>query len=157
MKNLLMIMVKIQHMTYFHFTWFTPYIFYTIHGESKRNHSPPRSEWGFDLKIASTAITFISCPLSGCISRYSSYTSVYLNFTFWCKLWSFLSGLLFLVNFIKNWSRDQILVIFTKNWSCNKFQLSLWPNFGNFYQKLVTQPISSVITTNFNCNPTKFW
>ena len=30
-----------------------------------------------------------------------------------------------------------ILVIFTKNWSCNQFQLSSQPNFGNFYQKLV--------------------
>ena len=33
---------------------------------------------------------------------------------------------------------------YIKNWSCDQFQLSLQPNFGKFYQKLVTRPISIV-------------
>ena len=81
------------------------------------------------------------------------------NYPFWSP---FLSGFLFWVNFTKNWSCDQILVIFTKNWSCDQFQSSSWPNFGhfyqkfamrpnfgNFYQKLVTRPIPVVISTKF--------
>ena len=69
----------------------------------------------------------------------------------------FLSGFLYLVNFTKNWSHnqilkflpkihhvtnsncghDQILVILTKNWSRDQFQWSSWPNFGKNYQHLV--------------------
>ena len=33
--------------------------------------------------------------------------------------------------------------------SCDQFQLSSWPNFGSFYQKLVTWTISIVILPNF--------
>ena len=44
---------------------------------------------------------------------------------------------------------NQILVNFTKNWSCDQFQLSLRPNFGKIYQKLVLRPIPIVIATKF--------
>ena len=98
-----------------------------------------------------------------------SFSSLDLGIGWWV-FWSpsfsgpFPCSFLFLVNFTKNWSCDQILVIFTKNWSCyqfqlssrpnftknwsrDQFQLSSGPNFGNFYQKLVTRPISIVITS----------
>ena len=80
------------------------------------------------------------------------YATCHLCHKTWNSLFflrPFPCGFLFLVNFTKNWSCDQILVIFTKNWSCDQFQLSLWPNFGNFYQTLITLPISIVIATKF--------
>ena len=51
------------------------------------------------------------------------------------KFWSFLPKIFHVTN--SKCHCDQILLIFNKNWSCDKSQLSSWPNFGHFFQKLV--------------------
>ena len=63
------------------------------------------------------------------------------------KFWSFLPKFGHATN--SNCYRNQILVILTKNWSRDQFKLSSQPNFGNFYQNLVTQPIPIVMATKF--------